>query len=43
VCIDCFDLAGGPRLITATIERHLSDPRFREQLGTEWTFPRTAP
>ena len=42
MCIDCVDLAGGPRLITGAIERHLSDPRFREQLGTEWTLPRTA-
>ena len=41
VCIDCVDLAGGPRLITGAIERHLSAPSFREQLGTEWTLPRT--
>lgn len=42
VCIDCFDLAGGRQLITETIERHLSYPRLREQLGTEWSLPRTA-
>ena len=40
VCIDCFDLAGGSLLIARTIERCLADPRFREQLGTEWSLPR---
>jgi hypothetical protein len=40
VCVDCFDLAGGSVLIARTIERCLTDPRFREQLGSEWSLPR---
>ena len=42
VYIDCFDLAGGPQLIMETIECHLSHLRLRDQLGTEWSLPRTA-
>jgi hypothetical protein len=42
VCVDCFDLAGGPVLIAETIERYLAYPGQREQLGTEWSLPRRA-
>ena len=42
VCVDCFDLAGGPVLIAETIEHYLAYPGRREQLGTEWSLPRRA-
>jgi len=42
VCVDCFDVAGGPLLIAETIERYLAYPGQREQLGTEWSLPRRA-
>ena len=42
MCIDCVDLAGGRPLIAQTIERYLTHPGSREQLGTEYSLPRHA-
>jgi hypothetical protein len=40
VCVDCFDLAGGPSLIAETVEHYRLFPELRAHLGTAASVPR---
>jgi hypothetical protein len=42
LCVDSYDLAGGRSTITELIERCLTQPQMREQLGTSGSVPRRA-